>query len=204
MMTFSLGAVDWEFHNVRECPTTVRLSRAWDFVHAITFFRQMLISSDWSHGLWQWTVADGKPVVPGKSDQPIPTSRKVATKVAAKEEAVETNQRSAAEYYRQQIPGLLKEAESLYAQGRYHEAAEHFQKAEYRRRQLADTVAKLQLERIEPKAEAKGAKVAFRIPRLDNEPLQTIWQSGLMDQLLECGAIVTFRFAKSRSRRVRR
>lgn len=104
---------------------------------------------------------------------------------------------SAAEYCRQQIPGLVKEAEALYAQGRYHEAAEHFQKAEYRRGQLADIMAKFQLERIEPKYEAKGTKVVYRLPDIENEPLQTIWQSGLMTQLVECGAVVIFRLGQS-------
>jgi hypothetical protein len=77
------------------------------------------------------------------------------------------------------------------------EADEHFQKAEYRRCQLADTMAKLRLERIEPKVEAKGAKVAYRIPNIEDEPLETIWQSGLMTQLVECGAVVTFRLGRS-------
>jgi len=152
-----------------------------------------LISSDWSHTLREWDVADGKLIASGKGDGAIATHQKAT----AGEDPREEKPISAAEYYRQQIPGLLKSAEGLYAQGRYHEAAEHFQKAEYRRRQLADTMTKLKLTRIEPKEEAKGTKVIYRLPDIENEPLQTIWQSGLMSQLLGCGAKVTFRLGRS-------
>jgi len=58
-------------------------------------------------------------------------------------------------------------------------------------------MTKLKLTRIEPKEEAKGTKVIYRLPDIENEPLQTIWQSGLMSQLLGCGAKVTFRLGRS-------